>query len=1235
MDPVRPESIRLYLFGQFRVLVGEPPEERKIGTLHGRRLLAFLALQPHTSLPRAQVAGTLFPDMPEERARRALSQAIWRVRKVLGPHIFAGNYDENIALGPHVWVDTQAFRRLSQSQALEDWLQALELYTGDFWPESYEDWVLVGRERLREMYLALLDKVSTHYKRLGQYEMALRYARESVHHEPLREHAHREIIHLYLLLDRPLEALRQYETLRALLREEFGIEPSAELQALRHRIEARVKQSQAPAVAPLFSGEGQIPFVGRHAEREHLLRAIEQALRGQGGFVFVEGIPGMGKSRLLKEAAEDARWRGMLVGYSQAIPQDPGPFAVLRESVNAVLTPTCVATLQRSLPATLVQTAAHLWPPLGPLAPNVHPRQMRNAIVHTILTLSRCAPILLLLDDIHNTTPDTLDILQDLCPDIHSAPLLIVLAYRAPEMRYQNDLWEALLALDRRGKPIHITLEALNESDKRLLISAALNIQVQDPIIQPLVESTDRVPLYIMETLRYLHRRGILQRTTTGAWELTRSDLPLPPSIPSLVRARLERLPQRLRQVVQFLSVLGERMPCTLAAQILPKQSLQVLNDLSRYGFLTVEEQECRFVHALVQEAVYESVPPEQRKMLHQQAAELLRQQQPPPWDQIAYHLQHANRPKAAAQAHLQAAQAARRLYAHNQILRHCDAALSLIEGLDPVVLDLWLLRAEAHHFSGHTSQAREDVARAIYLARCLGDTKRLAEALLLAGKIAIRNARFSQAQRLLKRAHVLYEKRGDAKGMAETALALSDVADTRGNLIEAQTHIEHAIQLVETHDLGEQRVRVLARAGMIAAHLGHTRDAERYYREGAELAEQLGDLYIQGICVNGLGLLYLEQRQHRQAEDRLREALAIAHQLADRHNESVTWLNLAVAAANAGRFTKGYSLCQKSLELTEHVGNERTHMLALLLLGAIQIEWGDFRQAHEHLLDAQRIAQEKGYRAGEGYVLRNLGIWAREQDRLDDAIRWGEEGLQFFYTHQMLEKVPVAAYALGQTLLLAQEFDRAVAVLREGLAQHLSPPMRAFLTAALAWALAALGHNEEADKALEQCLVQLEHVEEDSNLPHAWYHVYRAMSLRAPEKAVPLLRKAYLTLQRQCRNVPEERHHDFLHRVLSHRLISQAWLTIPSRPVERLRLLLPRRDGRGQVHVIWTVDAGDEDALIEAEHGPSALRRHRLLRLLREAEEQNARPTHEALAQALNVSVPTIRRDLRALGKR
>ncbi len=1223
--------IRLYLLGTFRVTTGEPPVEARVPARHGRHLLLYLALHAHTPLARSHVAGTLFPEMPEERARRLLSQTIWRLRNVLPREVVAGSYD-TVSLGPNVWVDVVEFSRLAQGESVEDWQQAVTLYQGDLCPDCYEDWALTARERLRETYITLLHRLIHHHKRGGQYEQALAYAREIVRLEPFWEQAHRELIHLYLIQDRPADALRQYDALRALLREELGVEPSPELQALYQRIRAHVHGEAGPSFAPLFVAEQPIRFVARRAEREHILAALDQTHRGQGGFIFVEGAPGMGKSRLLQEAREGATWRGMLVGYGQATRHTFTPYSPLQEAVEEMLTPVHVAALQRSLPQVLLGAAAHLWPGLGKPARHVHARQIHNAIVQVILTLARTTPMLLILDDVHNADPQIFDILGDLTPSIHALPLQIVIAFRPLEAQARSDVWSALLVLDRKGRPLYIRLAELDEQGRRLLIAAALNTRSDAPVVDALLDHVDGVPLHVLETLRYLHRRGLLVRAPSGDWDMAGKQPSVPPTVAALVQQRLSRLPSALRQAVEFLAVVGERIPAHAVAHVMGGNAPAIVYDLARHGFLVNEGETYRFSQEIVREAIYQAIPSPQRRQLHQRVAEMFRQQQPVPWDQVAFHLQQAGRAQAAVRAHLLAARAASNVHSHNRVLQHCQMALAIAEQDDPTVCDLWMLSGQTHNVRGESAEARQHAARAIVLARCFKDDARLADACLLAGRVCIRDARFSAAAWFLHRAYNLYADGGNFAGMVEACTSLADVYESRGELQKAETYIEQAISLAREHGLSEQQPKVLSVGATLASSQGKLQEAKQLYEEASTAARAAGDAYVYGRCLNGLGLLYLEQRQHARAEEVFAEVLNIAREIHDRHNESVTLLNLAVCAANAGRLQTGFTRGRDALKMAQAVGNWRTQILALSLLGAVHTTWGSFADARAHLEEGERLARERGFAAGAMFIQRNLGIWAREQGQLDEAIRWGEEALSSLRERALWEKVPMTAYALGGTFLQAGAWARAEEVLQEGLEVARARVPRAFLLAALAWAHASLGKSAQAQEEVSACLSVLDQIEEDQELPRAWFHVAQAAQAFDAALYTDALRRAYFTLRAQCLHLPEERQHAFLHRVLTHRLITQNWLSAHARPRERLRLHLPRREGQGTVAVVWTVDAGDEDALVEAQQGPIALRRYRLRRLLREAEAQGARATHEALAQALGVSVPTVRRDLRAL---
>jgi len=534
----RPETVvQLYLLGSFRLNVGGPRQEVVLKGQRARWLLAYLAVYQDQAHSRVRLAGILWPDLPESRARRALSQAVWQVRRALGPDVIR-SVDNRLALGEHVWSDVSAFRAGVVSKELQ---AALELYRGDFLPDSYDDWTLVAREQLREQYLDGLHRIIGVLKRLGRHQQALAYARQLVRAEPLRERAHQEIMHLYLILNEPARALQQYETLRALLLEELGVEPSAALQALRDTIQSRSDQ-QSMRPAPLFTTPERLPFVGRREERAALLQVMEQALYGQGGLVLLEGAPGMGKSRLLRELELGGQWRGMAVAYGQATAVS-GVYTPLREAIDRALTPACRAALERMLPALVRDAAAHVWPVLGTPLAEARPRQLRSAMAQVIAGIARCAPLLLLLDDVQDADPAVLRVLAEMASQVAQVPLLILLAYRPLEARARPDLWEGLLTLDREYAPLRVTLPPLGTEDRRLLVAAALGTPTTASVVASLAEEAGDAPLHTVEMLRYLHRQRILTRTPEGTWHLKDHTFSLPPTVPALVQSRARRLP--------------------------------------------------------------------------------------------------------------------------------------------------------------------------------------------------------------------------------------------------------------------------------------------------------------------------------------------------------------------------------------------------------------------------------------------------------------------------------------------------------------------------------------------------------------------------------------------------------------------------------------------------------------------------------------------------------------------
>ena len=184
------------------------------------------------------VAGVLWIDFSQEAANANLRTALWRLPRLSGRLVDASA--SHLALSPGVDVDlhhvTGVARRVSGEGlcCADDETEELML-SGDLLPDWYEDWVILERERFRQLRLHALEALSRQLVGAGRYDKAIEVGLTAVAGEPLRESAHRAVIRAHLAEGNCSEGLRQYAMLRRFLQEQLGLEPSAEADMLRDR----------------------------------------------------------------------------------------------------------------------------------------------------------------------------------------------------------------------------------------------------------------------------------------------------------------------------------------------------------------------------------------------------------------------------------------------------------------------------------------------------------------------------------------------------------------------------------------------------------------------------------------------------------------------------------------------------------------------------------------------------------------------------------------------------------------------------------------------------------------------------------------------------------------------------------------------------------------------------------------------------------------------------------------
>lgn len=1164
---------RIRLFGALQIdaTVGSI----RLGGSKVQSLLAFLLLHPHTPHTREYLADLLWPDATPQRVRRNFSDTLYRLRQALGEHWLRIEPDKVALNHPtNLWVDIWEFQQRLTTDDPAALTQATELYLGDLLPEIYDDWILPWRVNLREQYLTALEKLVELQQHQHNLVQALHCARRLIIIEPLREYNQQIYLRLLGRLHRRSEALTHYDYLQALLQQELGLDPMPETQA----IITAIRQDDAA----LPSTE-HTPFVGRIAERAHLLEAIETALAGQGGLQAIEGEAGIGKSRLLREVAVGARWRGAVVAAGNT-PVQPAasPLFPLAQALAETLTGARMAQLEILLPAQTLARLAPLYPAWQKLAnlPDTPPLQARQlfhrALVEFFQTLASLKPHIFILDDLHRADPALWAALAAVAPILPKSRLLFLLGYRRPAIE-QNPGWETLQQWERAGQLKVTTLKSFTETETRQVLPP--KFQAEAAHVQA---STGGNPFFITEMLHSLEAG----RTPYG----------------DTILARAELLPGPVRQALEVATVLGAEVSYPLWAAItdLPPHLLAEAGEqLENSYFLQPARTGYVFSHDLIHTSLYEHIKPARRRRLHRLVADHLEKLAPNNLRARAFHLDRAQAAGEAVLIYRQAGEQDQANFAFKEAEIAFDRALALMPARPAQErVEMLLALARVCDVTGNRPRQQSTLTEARLMAHRLGDEALITQTLLLSGQVAAQTGQVEVAANYLDEALSRAQRLDDEFQQIEAFFLLGDLAARRGQLPEAERFFETAQQHAQKINDHSRKAHALRGLGIVARQMGKLDQAITWLEKALLEYQQTNDLFgVSMIQANLLGAYY-----YLGLWDRLLalagEALAVKKELGDRLGEAVVLQNYGLGAYALGDFAHARALLEQAIGNFEAVSERRTAGLARNVLGLIAEGEGNLTEAKNCYEAALSSATEVKAEVEAAYAQHDLGALYVRLNKPGQAI-------------SLLEAAR-ATWLAQRNELLRLKSEVYLGLARLALGQH-----------SQAKALAETGWNV-FQKGLP-----------DGEQRQAWlWQLYQLhTALQQPDRAEQLLRAAYEELQRQASAIADTNlRRNFFECVPLNQEIVTACDGLAHRS-RYLTVTLARQNaplGRPllaeeMVTVRWTISAPEDEAIASK----SARRQNRLRRLLAEAAAQEAAPTDNDLAEALGVSRRTILRDM------
>jgi len=712
-------------------------------------------------------------------------------------------------------------------------------------------------------------------------------------------------------------------------------------------------------------------LIGRKVEMSQLKEAAQRLLEGKGAIFYITGDAGTGKSRLVEEfkATLDLnriQWReGHSYAYASNIPyfplmdllsrawqiEDGDSQERLKQKIEAGIT-NLMGDGKDVIPF-IGSLYSIKYPEIENISPEYWKMKLHESIQSIVSALTRRAPAVICLEDLHWTDPSSIELLRMILLKFNYPALILCVS------RPQFSLFTSQ-QLSGIGKLYYeMRLQDLSPTEAQGMVESLLKTETIPAELRNFIQrKAEGNPFYLEEVINSLiEMETLIEKDNT--WVLTKplTGIDIPSNVQGVISARLDRLEKETKRILQEASVIGRVFLYEILKRIteLKEQIDRSLHGLERLDLIRTRtldpDLEYIFKHALTQEVVYNGLLKKERQVIHEKIAnvmeELFRERLPELYETLAYHYKQGQSYLKAVDYLMKAGEKCNVRYTIEESHQYYKEAFDILSNKtdrskeeDSLLIDLLLQWSYVYNVRADYGRLEDLLKRQEAFVRSSGDDARLGMFLAWLGYSLHQREKYRDAYRYLSHALEIGERINNSKIIGYSSCWLTYTCANLGLFDEAMANGRRAQEISEMMPSEVILFRfTFFGMALIYYYKGEKKKTAECGRILLDHGEKHADVRATGMGQFVIGWGFQVAGDHDRAIECFKKTIQVS---SEPLYSSIGKIHLGFSYISTGKFREAEPVCEDVIKFTEEFGFEFLGSVAQTFMGIVMITKGD-----------------------------------------------------------------------------------------------------------------------------------------------------------------------------------------------------------------------------------------------------------------------------------------------------